>query len=313
MKMKDIRIVFMGTPKFSCGILDTLIEDGYNVVACVSQPDKKVGRKQILQATPVKEKATIYNIPIIQPIKIKDDYKCVLEYKPDLIVTCAYGQLIPEELLNYPKFGCINVHASLLPKYRGGAPIHMAVINGEKETGITIMYMVKKMDAGAIISQDKVQIDIQDTTSDMYDKLEVCGKNLLTKTLPLIISNEINPIDQDESLVTFAPNISKEQEFISFNDIVLSIYNHIRGLISWPVGYGVIEGKKVKFHKVQMLTKKHDYPNGQLVKIDNNVLGIACINGFIILEEVQVEGKSKMNVKDFCNGIGRTLVGSKFE
>ncbi|MEG1463172.1 MAG: methionyl-tRNA formyltransferase, partial [Anaerorhabdus sp.] len=214
--MDKPRIIFMGTPQFSCGILETLVEMGENVVAVVTQPDKKVGRKQEIQETPIKIKAKEYGIPVLQPIKIKESIEDVLAFKPDLIVTAAYGQLIPDAILEAPKYRCINVHASLLPKYRGGAPIHMAIINGEKETGITIMYMEKKMDSGDILTQRALPIEIEDTTSDLFEKLELVGKELLKETLPKLLNGEITPISQNEDDVTFAWNISKEQEFISF-------------------------------------------------------------------------------------------------
>lgn len=311
--MEKPRIIFMGTPDFACGILDTLVQMNQNVVAVVSQPDKRIGRKQVIQKTPVKLRAESYGIPVVQPFNIKVDYQEVLEYKPDLIVTCAYGQIVPEAILNFPKYKCINVHASLLPRYRGGAPIHWAVINGEEETGITIMYMAKKMDAGDILSQSSVQIDCEDTTSDMYNKLEVVGKKLLEETLPKLISGQIVSTVQDESLVTYAWNITKEQEFISFNRPVKDVYNHIRGLISWPVGYGIVEGKKIKFHKISMEeTSSQDYP-GKIIELCDKGLSVACPDGFIFISELQVEGKTKTNAKEFYNGLGQKLIGKNFE
>lgn len=311
--MEKPRIIFMGTPDFACRILDTLVQMNQNVVAVVSQPDKRIGRKQVIQKTPVKLRAESYGIPVVQPFNIKVDYQEVLEYKPDLIVTCAYGQIVPEAILNFPKYKCINVHASLLPRYRGGAPIHWAVINGEEETGITIMYMAKKMDVGDILSQSSVQIDYEDTTSDIYNKLEVVGKKLLEETLPKLISGQIVSTVQDESLVTYAWNITKEQEFISFNRPVKDVYNHIRGLISWPVGYGIVEGKKIKFHKISMEeTSSQDYP-GKIIELCDKGLSVACPDGLIFISELQVEGKTKTNAKEFYNGLGQKLIGKNFE
>lgn len=311
--MNKPRIIFMGTPQFSCGILETLVEMGENVVAVVTQPDKKVGRKQEIQETPIKIKAKEFGIPVLQPIKIKESIEEVLAFKPDLIVTAAYGQLIPDAILNSPKYRCINVHASLLPKYRGGAPIHMAVINGEKETGITIMYMEKKMDSGDILTQKVLPIDIKDTTSDLFDKLEQVGKELLKETLPKLINGELTPIPQNEDDVTFAWNISKEQEFVSFNRPVMEVYNHIRGLISWPVGYGIIEGKKIKLHKVHYVEEKHHNKPGECIGLIDDAFVIACEGGFIYVDELQLEGKTKTLAKDFYHGNGKNYVGKCFE
>lgn len=311
--MDKPRIIFMGTPQFSCGILETLVEMGENVVAVVTQPDKKVGRKQEIQETPIKIKAKEYGIPVLQPIKIKESIEDVLAFKPDLIVTAAYGQLIPDAILEAPKYRCINVHASLLPKYRGGAPIHMAIINGEKETGITIMYMEKKMDSGDILTQRVLPIEIEDTTSDLFEKLEQVGKELLKETLPKLLNGEITPISQNEDDVTFAWNISKEQEFISFKRPVLEVYNHIRGLISWPVGYGVIEGKKIKLHKVHFVEEEHQVKSGQCMGLIDDDFVIACEGGFIYVDELQLEGKTKTLAKDFYHGSGKNYVGKFFE
>ena len=208
--MKDIRIVFMGTPDFSVPVFKALAET-YNVVAVVTQPDKKTGRKQILTPSPIKLASAEFNIPLLQPVNIKEEYKKVLEYKPDMIITCAYGQIIPKQLLDYPKYKCINVHASLLPKLRGGAPIHHAIMEGYDKTGITIMYMDTKMDSGDIISQKETKITKKDTLGTLHDRLSEMGKDLLMETLPNIISGNINPIKQDESKVTYGYNITKEE------------------------------------------------------------------------------------------------------
>lgn len=300
--MQPIRVIFMGTPIFSCSILETLINEKYNVVAVVSQPDKKVGRKQEMQMTPVKKLALANNIEVVQPISIKDEYEKVLAYKPDLIVTCAYGQFIPKVILDYPKYGCINVHASLLPRYRGGAPIHKVIIDGEKETGITIMEMIPKMDAGKMYAKDSVVITEDDTTASLHDKLMVCGANLLKNSLPLYLDGKLPGEIQDESLATFAYNISKEEEYISFKRDVNVVYNHIRGLISWPVGYGVVNEKRIKLHKVRKLVANHNYQSGKILGLENGALKVACENGYVYLEQLQIEGKKKMSAKEVFNG-----------
>lgn len=308
-----MKIIFMGTPDFACGILQSLIDKEYDVVAVVSQPDKKVGRKQEVRNTPVKALALKYDIPVIQPVNIKEEYHEILNYHPDIIITCAYGQIVPEVVLNYPKYGCVNVHASLLPKYRGGAPIHKVIINGENETGITIMKMVKKMDAGCMYLQQKIKIKDDDTTETLHDKLKDLGSKLIVKFIPKYVNGELQCVEQDETKVTFGFNISKEEEFISFKDKnVKDIYNHIRGLISWPVGYGIIENKRIKFHEVKMEYKKHGYLNGEIVNFDNG-MKIACNDGFIYIIMLQMEGKSKVTFKEFENGYGKTLLNKCFK
>ena len=273
--MENVKILFMGTASFSSCVLEKLLETNYNVIAVVTQPDRLVGRKKILTMSEVKEVALNHDIPVYQPQKIKKDYQDLLDLKPDLVITAAYGQMIPEAILNLPKLGCINVHASLLPKYRGGAPVHYAIINGEEVTGVTIMYMVKKMDAGNIISQEEVKIAPDETTGELYDRLSNVGAKLLIETLPSIIGKTNDSIEQDENLVTYAPVISHEQEKIDFNQSAKQVYNHVRGLNPWPGAYTVYQDKVVKIwagsiHNCQNATKHHGHQeNGTIVKITN--------------------------------------------
>ena len=213
--MSDKRIVFMGTPEFAVPVLNELIKN-YNVVLVVSQPDREKDRKGNLLMTPTKKLAIDYNIDVYQPTKIKEEYEKILNYKPDIIITCAYGQILPNEILNYPKYGCINVHGSLLPKYRGGAPIHHAIINGEKETGITIMYMDSKMDSGDIIYQSKIVIGDNDNLDKIYKEMSFLGARTLLEILPQIFEGTNSRIKQDETLVSFGLNITKEEEKIDF-------------------------------------------------------------------------------------------------
>lgn len=295
-----MRIVFMGTPNFSVPILEALIEK-YEVVLVVSQPDKEVGRKRILTPSPIKEVAIKNNIPVFQPTKIKEDYKAILDAKPDIIITAAYGQIIPKILLDYPKYKCVNVHASLLPKYRGGAPIHWAIINGDEYAGVTIMYMDVAMDSGDIISQDKLLIG-SDNTTILTNRLSILGRDLLLKTLPDIISNNIKTIKQNENLVTFAYNISKEDEKINFNNTCDMVYNQIRGLADNPGGYFIYNDKKVKVYSSTYELKEIDGAIGEIVDI-NKRLGIKVKNGVIYPLTIQLEGKNKMSIKDFYNGM----------
>ena len=247
MKKKELRIIFMGTPDFSVPVLEGLIEN-YKVVGVVTQPDKEVGRKHEIKFSPVKETAIKYQIPVFQPKSIKKEYQEIVNLKPDLIVTCAYGQIIPKVLLDCPKYHAINVHASLLPKLRGGAPIHKAIINNYTRTGITIMYMVEKMDAGDILAQKETVIKPEDTVGSLHDRLSTMGKELLLETLPDLIDGKITPIPQKEEDVTYAWNITREEEKIDFTKRTIDIYNQIRGLNPWPGAYAILDGKIVKIY-----------------------------------------------------------------
>ena len=295
-----MKIVFMGTPSFAVPVLEELIKN-YEVTLVVTQPDKEVGRKKILTPSPVKEVALKNNIKVFQPAKIREDYQEVLDANPDIIITAAYGQIIPKVLLDYPKYKCVNVHASLLPKYRGGAPIHHAIINGDEYAGVTIMYMAEKMDDGDIISQDKILIG-EDNTTELTKRLSILGKDLLLKTLPDIFSNNIKPIKQNENEVTFAYNISKEDEKINWHNTCIMVYNQIRGLADNPGGYAIYNDKKVKIYKSSYEEKEIDGEIGEIVDT-NKRLGIKVKNGVIYPLIIQLEGKNKMPIKDFYNGM----------
>ena len=301
--MNNKKIVFMGTPDFACPVLEALIKN-YDVCLVVSQPDKLVGRKRILTNTPVKQVALDNNIEVFQPEKIKEDYKKIIDINPDIIITCAYGQIIPEELINLPKYGCVNVHASLLPKYRGGAPIHWAKINGDDKTGVTIMYMDKCMDSGDIISQSEIEIKDEDTTESLFDKLSVLGASLLIKTLPSIFDNTNERIKQDESLITYAYNIKREDEKVDFNDTGKNIINKIRGLYSWPLANFTIDNLEYKIYDAFFEKCNVNNP-GIITKIDKNNFGISCQDGIIYINRIKPFGKKEMVIKDFLNGINK--------
>ena len=242
-----MKIVFMGTPEFAVPILEGLIES-YDVVGVVTQPDKKVGRKQELVPTPIKKVALEHGIKVFQPEKIRKDYEDILAMNPDIIITCAYGQIIPKVILDYPRLGCINVHGSLLPKLRGGAPIHHAILDGYDKTGITIMYMDVKMDNGDIISTSETKIEDTDNLESLHDRLSIMGKELLLKTLPSIINGTNNRIKQNEDEVTFGYNITREEEHIDFNRTSREVFNHIRGLSPFPSAYAVLDDLEVKIY-----------------------------------------------------------------
>ena len=300
--MKDKRIVFMGTPTFAVPVLKSLIEN-YNVVLVVSQPDREKDRKGNILMTPTKEIAIENNIPVYQPLKIKEEYQTVLDYKPDIIITCAYGQIIPDIILNYPKYGCINIHGSLLPKLRGGAPIHHAIINGDKETGITIMYMVSKMDAGDIISWRSIRIEENDNLDYIYNKMSVLGSELLIDTLPSIFNKTNSRIKQDESLVTFGFNIRKEEEKIDFNKSSIDIHNRIRGLSSTPGAYAVLDNKRVKIYESFITDKASNKEPGTIIDINKNGMFVATKDNVIKITDLKIEGKKRCKIQDFINGI----------
>lgn len=307
-----MKILFMGTPDIAVSMLKQILVDGYDVIGVVTQPDKKAGRKQELKMSEVKQCALQHNIPVYQPVRIKDDYKDLMMLGADLIVTCAYGQFIPSELLEAPTYGSINVHASLLPKLRGGAPIHKAIIYGEKETGMSIMRMVKAMDAGAVMAQCKVRIEETDTAGSLYDKLAEAGAKLLSESIVKIKEGKAVFVEQQEEKATFAYTISKEEEFISFDRDISKVYDHIRGLIPFPVGHGIINNKKVKFHKVRKVEKAIYSKPGEVLGLLDGGFAIAAVNGYVLIDEIQMEGKAKTDAKAFFNGAGKQLVGQCF-
>jgi len=300
--MKNLRVIFMGTPLFAVEVLDGLIKN-YEVVLVVSQPDKEVGRKKILTETPVKQKALENNIEVFQPDKIKFDYQKIVNLKPDLIVTCAYGQIIPKEILDCPKYGCINVHASLLPKLRGGAPIHHAIMDGYLKTGITIMYMEEKMDAGDILTQKETIISNSDDLQTLHDRLSLMGKELLLETIPKLVEGKITPIKQDENEVTYAWNIKREEEKIDFSKRTLEVFNHIRALSPSPAAYCYLDNKVLKIYKAYISDRFYNTKKiGEISRIEKDAFGIVTSDGEIMVTEIQLEGKKKMLVKDFFNG-----------
>lgn len=309
--MNNLRVVFMGTPNFAVPILEGLINN-YNVVMVVCQPDRKKNRKGEVIKPDTKILAELYNIPVFQPLKVKEDYQTIIDMNPDIIITCAYGQIIPETLLNYPKYGCINVHGSLLPKYRGGAPIHWAIINGEKTTGITIMTMDKKMDAGDIISQRSIEITDDMILDELYQKMSYLGKELLLDTLPSIIDGTNTLKKQDESQVTFGFNITKEDEKIDFNNSGINIKNKVRGLNSVPGAYCYLDNLRMKIYEVELEENKKYKSNniGEIVNVTNDSIVVLCNDSLIYIKDIAIEGKKRCKVKDYFNGIKKeNLIG----
>ncbi|AZB44839.1 methionyl-tRNA formyltransferase [Bacillus sp. FJAT-42376] len=299
------RIVFMGTPDFSVPVLRRLVDEGYNVVGVVTQPDRPKGRKKELTPPPVKTEALKHGIEVLQPEKIRNPKELdkVLALKPDLVVTAAFGQILPNELLEAPKHGCINVHASLLPELRGGAPIHYSIIQGKEKTGITIMYMAEKLDAGDILTQAEVTITEEDNVGTLHDKLSKAGTDLLSETLPLLLEGNLKPVRQDDSKATFASNIKREQELIDWSKTGEEIYNHIRGLNPWPVAFTFLQGQTLKVWRGEKVKSTNPSDPGTVIGVDSDGFVVATGNGTAIkVVELQPSGKKKMSGEDFLRG-----------
>lgn len=307
-------IIFMGTPSFSVPILQGLVRAGYEVKAVVTQPDKAVGRKQLLQKSPAKVAAQELSIPVLQPAKLSGskEMQQLINLQADLIVTAAYGQFLPTKLLKSVKIAAVNVHGSLLPKYRGGAPIQYALLNGDSETGITIMEMVKKMDAGAIYAQEAMPIVPTDNSASLFAKLSLLGRDLLLKTLPAIISGQIVKKPQDPSQVIFSPNISRQQEKISLQMTASEANNLIRALNPDPGAYLMLDGQRLKVWRAQVSEEKTSLPAGSLVSNKKRFALAFADQTVLELLEVQPAGKKKMTAKNFANGQGQHFsVGEK--
>ncbi len=304
------RIVFMGTPDFSVPVLRRLLDDGYDVIAVVTQPDRPVGRKRVLTPPPVKAEALKHDIPVYQPEKIRqpEELDKILALNPDLIVTAAFGQILPNQLLEAPKYGCINVHASLLPELRGGAPIHYAIIQGKEKTGISIMYMVEKLDAGDILTQVEVPVTDIDTVGSLHDKMSAAGADLLSETIPKLLKGEITPVPQNDGEATFAWNIKREQEKIDWTNPGSQIYNHIRGMNPWPVAYTTMDGTVMKIWSAEKTTYTGSDEPGTIVKLEEDGLIVATGDDTAVkITELQPAGKKKMDAKQFLLGAGSNI------
>lgn len=296
-------IIFMGTPDFSVPILKDLHET-HGVDLVVSQPDKPVGRKRVMTPPKVAAAAEELGIKVFQPDNIKDasSIEMLRKVKPDIIVTAAYGQILPKELLELPVYGAINVHASLLPKFRGGAPIHHAVLQGEKTTGITIMYMAEGLDSGDIISKAAIDIKDEDDTGILHDKLARLGSELLLDTLPSILEGRNNKTEQNHDEATYSPNISKEDELLDFNRSAVEVFNHIRGLSPFPGAYTMLEEKRFKIFGAKLTGRKTDKSAGEILSVDEDGIYVAAADEAVLITEVQLAGKKKTAAGDF----GRT-------
>lgn len=310
--MDKIKVVFMGTPDFAVPILKGLIEN-YDVIGVVSQPDRRVGRKQELVNTPIKQVALDNNIPVFQPVKIREEYEEIINLGADIIVTCAYGQIIPKEILDAPRLGCINVHGSLLPALRGGAPIHWAIINGYEKTGMTIMYMDVKMDSGDIISQRETIITDEDNLESLYDRMSLIGRDLLLDTLPSIIDGTNTRTKQNENEVTFGFNVKREEEHLDFTMTAREVFNHIRGLSPIPGANAILDEVEFKIYDSRIGDKKSG-SCGEVVSIYKDGIGIMCSDREIIITDIKPFGKKRMLVNSYLNGIDKnSLIGKVFK
>ncbi|NLJ89512.1 MAG: methionyl-tRNA formyltransferase [Clostridiales bacterium] len=305
-----MNIIFMGTPDLAATVFEKLIESDHNILAAVTQPDRPVGRGKKIKYSPVKELALEHNIPVLQPIKAREEdfIKELENYNPDLIVVAAYGQILPESILNLPKYGCINVHTSLLPKYRGASPIQWAIMNGDEKTGVTIMHMEASLDTGDIIIQEEVIIDKKETAATLHDKLAICGGNLLLEAIKLLEEGRAPRIKQDDSKATYVKTIDKSEGSIDFSEPAQVIERKIRGLNPWPSAYTFLKGQNLKVWEAQVLredearlSSKEAIP-GQIIDVSDKGLIVKTGDGYLNLLEIQLAGKKRMKVADFLRG-----------
>lgn len=305
------KVVFMGTPSFAVPILKGLVNSGdYDIKAVVTQPDRPFGRKRVLKASPVKQAAEELSIPVLQPEKISgsEEMDKIIDINPDFIITAAFGQFLPEKLLNAAKIAAVNVHGSLLPKYRGGAPVQYSLINGDKQTGISIMYMVKKMDAGDVLSQRAIDIEADDDTASLFEKLSIVGRDLLLTTLKDIENGKAVATPQNEDEVVFSPNISRAQEQLDFNKTAFLIDRKVRALRPSPNAFAIMKGKRTKFWETRLLSEKTDLEPGQVVEKTKKSLKIACGDHTVLqVLEIQPAGKPKQAINAFLNGAGQSI------
>ena len=310
MEKNDLRLVFMGTPEISAYVFEKMILDGYHFVGLVAQPDHPVGRKGIIEKVPTKVVAEKYDIPVFQPAKIRLDYSFINELKPDLVITLAYGQIVPEDFLKVPKLGCLNLHGSLLPKYRGASPIQSSLINNEKVTGVTLMEMIKEMDAGRMYAKKEIEITEDDNATSLFNKVKEAAGELIIEALPKYINGELIGEKQNEEEVTFCSIIKPEQEKLDLSLPALSIVGWIRGLSDEPGAYLYLNNNKLKIYKAKLVDQSISAEVGTIVKADKYGLFMQAKDGVISLLEVQKEGKKRMDYRSFING-NQNLLGQK--
>lgn len=301
-----MKICFMGSMDFAVPILEGLHKK-YGVSLVVTQPDKPFGRKQILKGTSVKNKALELGIELFQPVSIKKDYQRIINEDFDFIIVAAYGQMIPEVVLLHGTFQAINVHASLLPKYRGGSPMHQAIINGDAQTGVSIVYMEKSLDSGFILSQISCDIKEDMDVSSLEKTLSLLGRDLLLNTIDELLKGKVKPVAQDLAKVTYAYNFRNQDLIINFNKTAKEISDFVRGLRPWPIAYFMFEDKKIKVFEVEYQNINLSDIPGEIVKVAKDGLFVQTKSGIVNLKSIQLEGKKQMNIKDFMNGVGKSM------
>ncbi|MBC8018814.1 MAG: methionyl-tRNA formyltransferase [Verrucomicrobia bacterium] len=300
--MTGQRVIFMGTPEFACPTLQILIDRGEQVVAVVTQPDRPKGRGQKLTSPPVKELALKHGIPVHQPLKVRDPdaIESLRELRPDVIVVVAFGQILPKALLEIPSQGCINVHASLLPRYRGAAPLNWCIINGESETGVTTMLMDVGLDTGPMLLKRSTPIDENEDIVSLHDRMSIMGAELLSETLDGLASGAIVPQEQDGAQSCYAPMLKKEDGQVDWCCDARSIHNQVRGLAVWPVAYTFLDGQVLKMYRSRV-SAGSDLP-GTVLRADKKGLEVACLTGSLIIEELQLAGKKRLDAASFLSG-----------
>ncbi len=298
--INEYRIVYMGTPRFSAQVLETMIQDGFNIVGVIAQEDKPVGRKKELEPVPTKQVAQAHNIPVFQPHRIRKDFEFVKDLKPDLILTMAYGQIIPHELIVLPKYGCLNLHASLLPSYRGAAPIQRAIMNGDQQTGVTLMEMVDEMDAGKMYAKETCPITDEDTMTSMQQKIVECSVKLIRDNLLAYFNGELEGEEQNEDEVTFANKIHAEDEHVHLEMCVNEFIRYVHALSEMPGAYVIVNGKKLKLYHVEHYSDDVKYKTGQLIIKKGTFIQLN--NGIVKVNQLQLEGKKKTDGVSFANG-----------
>ena len=308
MNIKDLRLLFMGTPEISAYVFEKMIEAGYRFVGLVAQPDHPVGRKGLLEKVPTKVIAEKYNIPVFQPVKIRDDYAFMDDIKPDLVITLAYGQIVPQGFLDKVPMGCLNLHGSLLPKYRGASPIQTALINNEKVTGVTLMEMVKAMDAGRMYAKKEVIIEEDDNSTSLFNKIKIAAAELVLEALPLYIKGELKGEEQNENEVTFCSLIKPEQEKLDLGLSASALIGWIRGLSDEPGAYLYLNNLKLKIYKAKIINNNVTHPLGEIIQADKNGLIFQAKDAQIAILELQKEGKKRMDYRSFING-NQNLLG----
>ena len=306
--MKDLNVLFMGSPSFSVPVLEELNKN-VNIVGVVTAPDAYVGRKKVLTMCPVKEKAIGLGLKVYSPIKLRNDFEFIKELNPDMIITCAYGQILSEEILNIPKLGCFNLHGSLLPKYRGGAPIHYALLNGDEKTGITLMYMDKGMDSGDMIAKEEIKIEDNDNIESLTNKLSIIASKMIIKYLPSLIDGTNNRVKQDINKVTFSPIITREDEHLDFNLTAKEIYNRYRMLSPNPLPNIKIDDIEYKIAECKIVDASGKVCT--VVNKDKNSFTIMAKDKGIMVSKIKPIGKNIMNVRDFFNGYHEEIIGKE--